>query len=297
MTRKRGGLGKGLGALIPTAAPAQSQHGAVMVSVEAIVPNPHQPRHTLDPDQLDELANSIAEHGLIQPLVVTQVDDTFQLIAGERRWRACMLAGMTEVPVIVKETTPQQMLELALVENIQRADLNPLEEAEAFSHLMENFGLTQEQVAQRIGKSRAAVANTVRLLNLPEEVKYNLALNRISEGHARALLSLKVLPDQLSMLEAIMEQGLSVRQTEAMVREILTENRAATPRPKPTTPTLSPQDKTLANQFESRLGTRVEFSRSKKGGKIVIHFYSQEDLQSIYEAIVGEDNSEVGSRE
>lgn len=288
MTRKRG-LGKGLGALIPSSMPAggdDSPSGVVELAVSQISPNPHQPRQVMNPDELQELANSIAEHGLIQPLVVTKGDSGYQLIAGERRWRASQLAGLTHVPVVVKETTPQQMLELAIVENIQRADLNPLEEAQAFAHLMEEFGLTQEAVAERVGKSRTAVANTLRLLNLPDELKNALAEGRITEGHARALLSLKKQRDQLMMLETVVSKGLNVRQTEMLVRQFLTgEAKARAKRPP-----LTAHDKSMLARFESQLGTRVELTRAEdETGKLTIHFYSQEELQAIWDAILGTD--------
>lgn len=288
MTKKRG-LGKGLGALIPPAPKPVSpevQAGAIEVPVDQISPNPHQPRHTMHEDKLQDLANSIAEHGLIQPLIVSRAGATYQLIAGERRWRACQQAGITTVPVIIKETSPQQMLELAIVENIQRADLNPLEEAGAYSQLMEEFGLTQEAVAERVGKSRTAVANIVRLLNLPEEIKESLATGEISEGHARALLSLKKKRNQLNALETIIKRGLNVRQTETLVRQILVGDAM----PKPKRPPLTPHDKSMLAKFESKLGTKVELNRADEGtGKITIHFYSQEELQAIFDAILGED--------
>jgi ParB family chromosome partitioning protein len=287
MTKKRG-LGKGLGALIPPASKPVSpevQAGAIEVPVDQISPNPRQPRHTLHEDKLQDLANSIAEHGLIQPLIVTRKGTTYQLIAGERRWRACQLVGLTTVPVIIKETSPQQMLELAIVENIQRADLNPLEEAEAYQQLMEEFGLTQEAVAERVGKSRTAVANIVRLLNLPEEIKEALAADEISEGHARALLSLKNKRNQLNALATIITRGLNVRQTETLVRQILMGEAT----PKPQRPPLTPHDKSMLARFESKLGTKVELNRAdEETGKVIIHFYSQEELQAIFDAILGE---------
>jgi ParB family chromosome partitioning protein len=289
MNRKRG-LGKGLEALIPTAAPKPAspevQAGATEIPVDQISPNPHQPRQSFNPERLQELADSIAQHGLIQPLVVTRAGERYQLIAGERRWRASQLAGLETVPVIVKETTPQQMLELALVENIQRADLNPLEEAEAYAHLMQEFGLTQEAVAERVGKSRTAVANIVRLLNLPEDARVALASGEITEGHARALLSLKKQRDQLNLLNTIINRDLNVRQTEALARQLLLGEET----PKPKRPALSPHDRSMLARFESKLGTRVELNRSEDDtGRLVIHFYSQEELQVIFEAILGKD--------
>ncbi len=290
MSKKRG-LGKGLGALIPptSAKPDGSDEvkaGAIELDVDDIVPNPHQPRQVWDQEKLQELADSIIEHGLIQPLVVTQSGGKYQIIAGERRWRASRLAGLTSVPVIIKETTPQQMLELAIVENIQRADLNPLEEAEAYAQLMENFGLTQEAVATKIGKSRTAVANTVRLLNLPEIAKKALAEGDITEGHARPLLSKELKKsDQLRIFQTIIARELTVRQTEALVKQVLD------PEPsKPKRPPLTPNDKSMMVRFESKLGTKVELNRTDEdAGRITIHFYSQEELQAIFNAILGED--------
>ena len=288
MTKKRG-LGKGLGALIPPGAPKPSpevQAGVVEIPVDQISPNPHQPRQIMNQDELQELANSIEAHGLIQPLIVTKAGVSYQLIAGERRWRASQLAGLNTVPVVIKETTPQQMLELAIVENIQRADLNPLEEAQAYAQLIEEFGLTQEAVAERVGKSRTAVANTVRLLNLPDEIKETLSAGEISEGHARALLSLKKERDQINTLHTIVVRGLNVRQTEALVRQVLTGDTAE----KPKRPPLTPHDKAMLNKFEAKLGTKIELTRTEEEtGKLVIHFYSQEELQAIFNAILGKD--------
>jgi ParB family chromosome partitioning protein len=288
---KRRGLGKGLEALIPPgdaarAAGAEMRSGSLEVAVDQISPNPHQPRQVMDQEELQELANSIIEHGLIQPLIVTRVGvSSYQLIAGERRWRASQLAGLTRVPVIVKETTPQQMLELAIVENIQRADLNPLEEAQAYAQLIREFGLTQEVVAEKMGKSRSAVANKVRLLDLSKTLKEALARGEISEGHARALLGLDKERDQLRALALIKSRNLTVRQTEALVRQILSGDEASRPK----RPPLTPHDKAMLSRFESKLGTKVELSRTEEeAGKITIHFYSQEELQAIFNAILGE---------
>lgn len=287
MAKKRG-LGRGLGALIPI-----REEGPREVLIDSIVPNPLQPRQKLDMEALEELAVSIREHGLIQPLIVSQLhpepgeeaSDTgtprYQLIAGERRLEAAKLAGLTRVPVIIREATPQEMLELALVENIQRADLNPLEQAAAYRHLMDDFGLTQEQVAERVGKSRVVVANSVRLLRLPEEIKNSLAQGQITEGHARALLALEKPDDQLKLWKAILKRGLNVRQTEEMVRRM-----TSGPRPKQSSRLSSPETQALEEQFREALGTKVQLFRSRRGGKLVIHFYSEEELQAIYELIV-----------
>jgi len=287
--KARRGLGKGLSALIPE---SEAASGLLEVDTEDIVPNPRQPRHEIDPDSLLELADSIREHGLIQPLIVTRVEfqdpaigqivgPQYQLIAGERRWQAAMMAGMDRIPVIVKEATPQETLELALVENIQRADLNPLEEAAAYHQLVEEFDLTQEQVATRVGRSRSTVANSLRLLGLPEEIKTPLAGGKISEGHARALLGLEDLEKQLLVLQAVLDRGLSVRQTEELVRRLVAlkpeDERTQRPRPETTA---------LEAAFRTALGTKVNLLRSKKGGKLVIHFYSEEELQRLYDVIV-----------
>lgn len=282
MSKPRRALGRGLDALIPA---AESRAGAAEIPVARVSPNPHQPRQAISEESLAELVASVREHGLIQPLVVTQVGDEYQLIAGERRWRAAQLAGLTSVPAIVKETTPQQMLELALVENLQRADLNPLEEAGAYRQLMDEFGLTQEEVAERVGKSRTAVANTVRLLRLPDDVKEALASERISEGHARALLALPTPRLQGQALAIIEARGLNVRQTEELVRQLQAEPKE----PAAKAPSLSPQDRDAVEKFQARLGTKVNLVRGKQGGRVVIHFYSEEELQAIYEAIVGDE--------
>jgi len=280
---RRTGLGRGLEALIPVAETPPT--GLAQVPVSAITPNPMQPRTAFDPEALAELAASIREHGLIQPLIVTQQGpDRYQLIAGERRWQAARLAGMVTVPAIVKEATPQQVLELALVENIQRADLNPLEEASAFRQLVEEFGLTQEQVADRVGKSRVAVTNILRLLRLPGEVKQALTDGTIHEGHARTLLALPTAEAQVAALKTVVNKALSVRQTEELVRRLLAE-----PAPTKVTRPVSPEVEALEEEFRETLGTKVNLYRSRKGrGRLVIHFYSEEELQAIYDLIVGD---------
>jgi len=271
-----------LEALIPVAEEAAG--GVIQVPVSAVVPNPMQPRTRLDPEALEELAASIREHGLIQPLIVTQQGpERYQLIAGERRWQAARLAGLATVPAIVKEATPQQLLELALVENIQRADLNPLEEASAYRQLVDEFGLTQEQVADRVGKSRVAVTNTLRLLRLPSPAKQALADGTIHEGHARALLALPGPEAQEAALKTVVDKGLSVRQTEELVRRLLAE-----PTPKKPKEPANPETEALETEFRESLGTKVNLYKSRKGrGRLVIHFYSEEELQAIYDAIVG----------
>ena len=279
---RRSGLGRGLGALIPET--EQPTGGVAQVPVSAITPNPLQPRTVVDPEALSELAASIREHGLIQPLIVTQQGpDRYQLIAGERRLQAARMAGLAQVPVIVKEATPQQALEMALVENIQRADLNPLEEAMAFRQLVDEFEMTQVQVADRVGKSRVAVTNTLRLLRLPAAVKQALVDGAIREGHARALLALSTKEAQVAALKTVMGKALSVRQTEELVRRLLAE-----PAPPKEAEPVSPELQALEEDFRETLGTKVNLYRSRKGqGRLVIHFYSEEELQALYDVIVG----------
>jgi ParB family chromosome partitioning protein len=287
------GLGKGLSALIPsTEGTEATAAGLRQVPVDAILPNPLQPRQKQDPDALQELADSIREHGLIQPLIVTEATSDqqvggaqFQLIAGERRWAAAQQAGLATVPVIVKEATPQQMLEMALVENIQRADLNPLEEATAYRQLIDEFGLTQEEVADRVGKSRVTVTNIVRLLRLPDEVKAALLDGQITEGHARALLAVDDAETMIRLLKVVIGRGLNVRQVEELVRR-----QAAEIEPQPQA-SRSPDTAALEDHFQEALGTKVRLFRSKRGGRLVIHFYSEEELQAIYDAIVGSEDA------
>jgi len=287
MTPRRSGLGRGLGALIPAAeeeATAEGQ-GVIEVSLASIAPNPHQPRAPIRDQDLVELASSIEEHGVIQPLIVTRVPDGYQLIAGERRWRASRLAGLSAVPVLVKDVAPSEMLELALVENVQRSDLNPLEEAMAYSQLTEVFGLTQEQVARRVGKSRVAISNTLRLLKASRPVQEALLEGKISEGHARALLGLGQDEAQEAALKTVLKQGLNVRQTEQLVRRLLGASRD-TQRPVPEVP---PGTRALESRFREALGTKVNLKRSGEGGRIVIYFYSDEELDALYERIIGEE--------
>lgn len=290
MSKKRG-LGRGLDALIPADAGGDERQssGVQTVAVTAIQPNPLQPRSDIDEEKLQELAASIREHGLIQPLIVTETDGQYVLIAGERRWRASKLANLQKVPVIVKEATPQAMLELAIIENIQRADLNPLEEAYAYQQLMDEFGLTQEEVSQRVGKGRSTIANLVRLINLPAHIQQAVTDGRISGAHARALLPLPTPERQTAAMNQIIKLDLNVRQTEQLVKNLLADKK---PKPKPRK-TLPPELAAVEDEFRHRLGTRVsiETSGRGKGGKVVIHYYSDEDLQAIYETIVADEGS------
>ena len=280
-SRERG-LGRGLGALIP-----RSTSGLREVPVEAVRPNPSQPRTHIDPDELEELAQSIREHGVLQPVLVSeQPDGTYQLITGERRWRSAQLAGLTTVPAVVKETTPQASLEIALVENIQRRDLNPLEEALAFRQLIDEHGLTQDKLAQRIGKSRVSVTNTLRLLHLPAAVQDALSAGSLTEGHARAILVASSEVARLTLLGHVLAEHLSVRETEALARRANEEQPGELEVAAEQAVPLDPDTERLEDAFRQALGTRVRLVRGRRGGRLVIHFYSDDELQGLYEAIV-----------
>lgn len=285
MPAKRQALGRGLDALFSTTGERPAREaGTLQVPIEEIIPNPRQPRTVMDGEKLAELAASIKAHGLIQPLIVTETVEGFVLIAGERRWRASRMAGLEKVPVIVKETTPQDMLELALIENVQRADLNALEEAHAYRQLLDEFGLTQEEVAERVGKARSTVANLVRLLTLPESVQLAVNNGEISGAHARALLPLPTAEMQVAAMKQVLRLNLSVRQTETLVTNLMADKK---PEPKQRK-RLPPELEELQERFESALGTRVNIEKGAKGGRVVIYFYSDEDLNGIYESIINE---------
>lgn len=288
---RRGGLGRGLGALFPTT-PEPSESGLTNsvqdVAIDAIVPNPYQPRAQMDPQRLQELADSIRTHGVVQPLIVTRGDhpEQYVLIAGERRWRASREAGLERVPIIIKEATPVAMLELALVENLVRADLSPLEEAAAYRQLIDDFGLTQTAIAERVGRSRVSVTNTLRLLSAPDQIQEALSSGAITEGHARALLGLPTAADQLGALENVVEKDLTVRQTEALVRRWLAEGDPRQSEP----PTQDADEARVEDRFRSALGARVVFKRSARGGgALTIHYHSAEELDALYQRLVGED--------
>jgi ParB family transcriptional regulator, chromosome partitioning protein len=245
------------------------------IEVALITPNPFQPRKIFDQAALRELADSIKEHGVIQPLVVTKTPVGYEIVVGERRFRASQLAGLVKVPAIVKESmVDQTKLEVALIENIQRQELNPIEEAQAYERLMKTFSLTQEQVAKKVGKSRPAVANTVRLLNLPAEIQRGVIEGKISEGHARALLGLQDIEKMLLMYKTIQEQGWNVRQVEAKVREITLKRQMDAAMP-------DPKLMALETQLRGKLGTQVKIQRQGNGGKITIEFFSDDELQDI----------------
>ena len=276
------GLGKGLGALLgESAMQSAPQQSPLLLPLQKIEPNRLQPRKNFDEEELSSLADSIRQHGVIQPLTVRLLDSGYyQIIAGERRWRAARLAGLREVPVVVIEADDKKAMELALIENLQRSDLTPIEEARGYQQLIGEYGLTQEQVADRVSKSRPAVANAMRLLSLPDELLALVEEGKLTAGHARALLSLKDTRQQLAVAQKIINLQLSVRQTEAMCKKLSKAVKA--PEPKPVeVDYLAECEKTLSR----RLGRGVKIVSGKRKGKIELEYYGQEDLQRLYEAL------------
>ncbi|HEX9617247.1 MAG TPA: ParB/RepB/Spo0J family partition protein [Anaerolineales bacterium] len=283
MTRKTG-LGKGLDALIPGGESALPASDVPLLPADRISPNPRQPRSRFDPEELAELAASIREHGVIQPLIVTRGEQTghYTLIAGERRLLAARQAGLQDVPAILREASEQQLVELALVENVQRADLGPLEAAEAYRQLAEEFNLSHEEIASRVGKSRTAITNTLRLLKLPADIQQALAEGAITEGHARALLALPTPQAQSAAMNTILKHGLNVRQSEELVRKL--SGHQPEKLLKPASP---PEVKAIEERLRQRLGTRVTLNRRGNSGRLVIHYYSDEELNALIDLILG----------
>lgn len=285
MARREHRLGRGLESLIPYL-PIAPGSQVIEVDINAVLPNPKQPRQKEDDEGLAELAASIQEHGILQPLMATKEGERYQLVAGARRWRAAKLAGLRRVPVILREATPQEQLELALVENLQRRDLHPLEEAAAYHHLIEDFNLTQEEVARRVGKSRPSIANALRLLNMAPEGKLALWEGRISAGHAKALLGLTDRQEQVQALQEVEERGLSVRQTEELVRGLATP-RAGRPRDEAADERLGLGQR-VEEELERALGAEVEVRLSRGGsGWISIAFRSAEELEQLRRRLLG----------
>jgi ParB family chromosome partitioning protein len=279
------GLGRGLGALIPGGETPRMENGVILVPVETVFRNPRQPRSTLHPEELEELTASVREHGVLQPLIVTVADSAgeYTLIAGERRLQAARLAGLTAVPVLVRQATDQQRLELAIIENVQRSDLSPLEEAEAYRQLAEDFDLSHEEIATRVGKSRVTVTNTLRLLRLPDSVKNALIEDRITEGHGRALLALQTSEAQSAALRTVIAQGLNVRQTEELVRKLSGEKPVHRPKL-----AASPDAVELEQRLQTSLGTKVSLRQRRKGGTLTIHYYSTEELDALLAKLLKE---------
>lgn len=291
---RKGGLGKGLDALIPGGNSSvlperdgkREDSGVTEVPLSKVVPNPQQPRTQMNETELEGLAASIREHGILQPLVVSRErdNDNYVLIAGERRLRAASMAGLVRVPVIIRQANEQQRLELALIENVQRADLTPLETAEAYHHLIDEFGLTHEEVSVRVGKSREAVTNTHRLVKLPDEIKEGLAQGLITEGHARALLGLESMPiAMVDVYKTVLRNKLSVRQTEALVKELnVPRSRRAARKAIPA------EVQEMEDQLRRYLGTRIKLRYGKDGGSLTIYYFSDEELNDMIAKIIKE---------
>jgi ParB family transcriptional regulator, chromosome partitioning protein len=287
---KRPALGKGLSALIPdiseSVIPAMALNplgSPGEVDLDLISPNEHQPRHRLDDGRLDELARSIKANGVIQPIVVHKVDGGYRIIAGERRWRAAQRAGLLRVPVVVKDVraaSDAQVLQMALIENIQREDLNPIDEAMAYERLSTDFNLTQEEIATAVGKDRSSVANHMRLLKLPQEVRAEVAGGRLSMGHARALLAIPEESGQRRIAREVIAQNLSVRETETLVKRL--DQTAA---PERTAKPVDVHVRAAEERLRLALGTRVRIIQRGKGGRIEIDFVSEEELQRLFEAL------------
>lgn len=271
------GLGKGLGALITSA--DSENTGVREIKINEVEPNSGQPRKYFNDDKLAQLAESIKIHGIVQPLIVKRDEDTYKIVAGERRWRAARIAGLETVPVIVKDLSTKQVMEIALIENLQREDLNPIEEAEAYEKLISDFGMTQEDISVAVGRSRPAIANSVRLLTLQEKLRNLVISGDLSSGHARALLSIEDKELQIKTSEDIINKGLNVRETEKLVKRVLSK------REKKPAKKLDEEYLAIEDKFREIFGTKVKIVRNNKSGKIMIEYYSMDELDRIVELI------------
>jgi ParB family chromosome partitioning protein len=288
MTRKA--LGRGLEALIPTRAAAPPPvavadapaAGPLEVDVDRIRPNRYQPRRSFDAAKLEELAESVRENGVLQPLLVAPRGDDFELVAGERRWRAARMAGLQKVPVVVRDVDGREALRLSILENVQREDLNPLEEAQGYRRLIDDFGMTQEEIGSRLGKSRSAIGNALRLLHLSPELQQRIQTGELTAGHARALLGATSQEEQTALAALVREQKLNVRETETLAQQ----QRGGPPRPRPAARVENPALRELAGRLEARFGTRVRIQARKadgSAGRIEIDYYVAGDLERIFE--------------
>ena len=286
MPAKRG-LGKGIDSLIPTDSKLKNEDkseskSVSMLRISDIEPNKTQPRKMFNEDRLNELAESIKQHGIVEPLIVVKKNDYYEIVAGERRFRAAMIAGLTEVPVVIKDYSTEQIVEIALIENIQREDLNPIEEAKAYQSLIEKYQLKQEEIAEKVFKSRSVITNALRLLKLDEEVQLMLMEGQITNGHAKVILGLEDKEEQRAVAQKVVEEQLSVRDTEKYIKSLLDKKNE----PAVTKPVLKNQTlyETLESRMKSRMGTKVQIKRkSDDKGKIEIDYYSNDDLERIIE--------------
>lgn len=278
------GLGKGLQALLPELKREEHEEKIIEISIEKITVNKHQPRHTFDEEKLQELANSVREHGVVQPIIVRSIDGKYEIVAGERRWRASRMAGLNKIPAIVKELTEKETSEIALIENIQRENLNPIEEAVAYNTLMEEYGLTQEELSKRVGKSRPFIANTVRLLSLSDSIKQMVLRGALSAGHARAIMSVPKDKDREELAKKAIAKGFSVRQTETEAKSILAGDKKKQKKPEKGDPVILE----LEERLRKRFSTKVFIKHGSKAGKIELEYYGDDELQRLLEALLGE---------
>lgn len=289
-TSNKRGLGKGLGVFFETAATSTDNENKIELYVEQLVANPHQPRKLFDQERLDELVVSIKQYGVIQPLVVRKNNNKYEIVAGERRWRAAKEVGLSKVPVVVREYTDEQIMEIALVENIQRHDLNPIEEAMAFRNLMEKLNLTQEEVAQKVGRSRSAVANVLRMLNLPMEVQKIVSRGTLTMGQARPLLALTDKKLQIEVAEKIIQEDMSAREVEKYIKE-LSKKKIEKTTEKEGKNQKDVHLSDVQDKLALSLGTAVEIKKSGSKGKILIEFYSDTDLERLLETLLAKEQS------
>lgn len=281
---KKMGLGKGLAALIPDYS-EENKNLLKEINIDEITPNPNQPRIDMDQEKLNELADSIKEHGVIQPIIVRRIKKgSYQIIAGERRWRACKMLDLKTIPAIITEYSDLKSTEVALIENLQRVDLNPLEEALAYQSLINEFGITQEKLAKRVGKSRSAVANTLRLLSLPDDILQMLKNGDLTSGHARALLALDETRKQIAVAKEVVNKQLSVRQTERLVKKLTEQKQTGNEKNQPQA---NPELLYLQDKLQNIFSTKVQIKTNKKGkGKLEIEFYNQDDLNRIIDIVL-----------
>ena len=277
---KRKALGRGFSALFPDTVIEEENRGLFYCPIESISPNPHQSRQSFGESELAELAQSIKEKGVIQPILVTKTKDGFQLIAGERRWRAAQKAGLDKIPALIRDVSPAEALQIALIENIQRQDLNPIEEAAAYQELLQEFNFTQEALSARIGKNRTTIANFLRLLKLPDDVQRDIIDGRLSAGHARVLVSIDSPSTQRKIRDLVIKRSLSVRQTEALAKRFL-----ASRRPEAIRDEIDSYLESLVNNLQDSLGTKVAIERKGKKGRIIIEFYSDDELGRLIERL------------
>jgi len=270
-------LGKGLGALISSA--QTDDNGIKELRINDIEPNTNQPRKNFDDEKLTQLADSIKQHGIVQPIIVKKEGEVYRIVAGERRWRAARIAGLSVVPVIIKDLSNRQVMEIALIENLQREDLNPIEEAEAYERLIKEYNMTQEEISGVVGKSRSAVANSIRLLNLSDKVRSCIISGEISSGHGRALIVIEDVELQEKAVEEIIKRNLNVRETEKLVKKYLNS------KPKSKAPKLNEELMEIEDKFKNIFGTKVRLINNNKKGKIVIEYYSFEELDRIIEMV------------